>query len=87
MYTRFSKIPQNPSKVVCNRSFKNFDCQAFLQDIKYTDWSEVYMQVDADFAAVCLTKKINAILDVMHLGLGYIKGKTLPHGFLMRLSN
>ena len=63
-YTRFSKLPPNPTKVIYKRSFKHFDREAYLEDMKCVDWSEVYLQVDVDLAAACLTHKINVVLDI-----------------------
>ena len=62
-YTRFSKIPPSPARIICKRSFKEFQTQEFLNDIKYLDWSDVYQCVDTNMAATCLTWKLNFVLD------------------------
>ena len=62
-YIRYSKVPSSPSRTICKRSYKNFDSQAFINDIKLMNWSDVYSCVDVDLAANFLTMKINSVLD------------------------
>ena len=62
-YTRYSKIPPSPARIICKRNYRDFKRKEFLDDIKYIDWSEVYQCVDTDMAAACLTKKFNFVLD------------------------
>ena len=62
-YVRFSKEPSQPSRLICKRSYKNFEKQAFLNDVMMIDWSDVLGCYDVDFAVSCFTRKFNAILD------------------------
>ena len=63
-YTRYSKSPPVPARVICKRSYKDFNKEAFLEDIAATDWSEVYNCEDVDFATEVFTRKFRCILNV-----------------------
>ena len=63
-YTRYSKNPPVPARIICKRSYKNFDSTAFLNDIGSIDWSEVYASDNVDEATECLTRKFRYVLNV-----------------------
>ena len=63
-YTRYSKNPPVPARIVCKRSYKDFNEDAFIEDIAAIDWSEVYGCNDADIAAEVFTRKFRTILNV-----------------------
>ena len=63
-YTRFSKNPPVPARIICKRSYKNFESSAFLADIAKIDWSEVYESTDVDEATECFTRKFRFVLNV-----------------------
>ena len=63
-YTRYSKNPPIPAIIVCKRSYKKFNSQAFLNEVENTDWSEVYSCNDVDMATECFTRKFRYILNV-----------------------
>ena len=63
-YTRYSKNPPVPARIICKRSYKNFDIPAFLSDVAETDWTEVYRSTDVDEATACFTRKFRFILNV-----------------------
>ena len=63
-YTRFSKNPPVPGRIICKRSYKNFENLAFLSDIGSIDWSEVYGSNDLDEATDSFTRKFRYALNV-----------------------
>ena len=63
-YTRYSKNPPVHVRIICKRSYKNFDIRAFLSDVTNTDWSQVYQCTDVDEATECFTRKFRYILNV-----------------------
>ena len=63
-YTRYSKNPPIPARIICKRSYKMFDSQAFQTDISNTDWSDVYSCDDVDLATECFTRKFRYVLNV-----------------------
>ena len=63
-YTRFSKNPPTPSRIVVKRSYKDFKQEEFLNDVRQTDWTEVQSCDDVDLATECLTRKLRYILNV-----------------------
>ena len=63
-YTRFSKNPPIPARIICKRSYKNFDKSAFLSDVAKTDWSDVQSCTDVDDATECFSRKFRYILNV-----------------------
>ena len=54
-YTRYSKNPPVPARIVCRRSYKSFDRVAFKADVEKVDWSDVYSCTDVDTATECFT--------------------------------
>ena len=54
-YIRYSKEPPEPSKTLVKRSYKNFDCEAFLSDLSRVDWTPVYWCKDVDQAVSLFT--------------------------------
>ena len=42
-YTRYSKNPPIPARIICKRSYKEFDSSAFLSDVAKIDWSGVVL--------------------------------------------
>ena len=75
--TRFTKNIISSPRYVKKRSFKNFDENKFIEEVRNTSMLEVYLCNDANEAAELLTKKLNAILDVMAL----VKKIQLRHSF------
>ena len=63
-YTRYSKNPPVPARIVCRRSYKNFDRVAFKADVEKVDWSDVYSCTDVDTATECFTRRFRYILNV-----------------------
>ena len=63
-YTRYSKNPPIPARILCKRSYKEFQQDSFLQDVKNTDWTEVYACSDVDMAAECFSRKFRYILNI-----------------------
>ena len=63
-YTRYSKNPPIPARILCKRSYKNFNKDAFLQDVAKMDWSDVYGCTDVDLATECFTRKFRYVLNV-----------------------
>ena len=62
-FTRYTKVPPIPGRVIHKRSYKHFDQEEFLRDIKNIDWSDVYMARDIDDAVAFFTSKFSWILD------------------------
>ena len=63
-YTRFSKVPPEPSRTIRKRSYKDFILEDFLRDVGEVDWSEVYKCQDVDISTEILTRKIVDILNI-----------------------
>ena len=63
-YTRYSKKPPEPARLICMRSYKNFDSSKFLADIEKTDWSEVYACIDPEEATKCFTSRFRYTLNI-----------------------
>ena len=63
-YTRYSKNPPVPARIILKRSYKNFDRSAFLADVAKTDWAEVLGCNDVDEATECFTRKFRYVLNV-----------------------
>ena len=63
-YTRYLKNPATPARIVCKRSYKIFNNEAFKADVANTDWTDVYRCEDVDQAADCFTQKFKYILNV-----------------------
>ena len=75
--TRYTKNIINSPRYVKKRSFKNFDKNKFIQEVRNTSMLDVYLSNDANEAAELLAKKLNAILDVM----APVKKIQLRHSF------
>ena len=63
-YTRYSKSPSSPSRVIVKRNFKNFEKQVFLDELNQIDWSNVYCCYDVDLATKIFTEKFVSLLNV-----------------------
>ena len=63
-YTRFSKDPPTPSRIIRKRSYKNFVLSDFLTDLEQVDWLPVYLCADIDPAVDIFTNLINQVLDI-----------------------
>ena len=74
-YTRYSKLPPQPSCTVRKRSYKNFDNDRYLKDLRSVNWSEVYSCLDVNHAAEVLVCKSNQVLDVHAPWVVYQKRK------------
>ena len=62
-YTRYSKNPPAPSRVIRKRSYKNFVKDAFIDDLRKVDWEEFYNCKDVDDAAEVFGRKFQYILN------------------------
>ena len=62
-YTRYSKIPRIPVRVVYKRSYKNFDKSKFLRDMNQMDWTDVFLCWDVNDATETFTQKFKYILN------------------------
>ena len=62
-YIRYSKDPPSPAKIIRKRSYKNFVKEAFIEDMKNVDWSDVYTCKDVDMAAEMFGSKFRFILN------------------------
>ena len=74
-YTRYSKLPPQPSTTIRKRSYKNFDKNKFISDLNRFDWTDVYTCFDINAAVEMLTLKINTILDIHAPWVMYQKRK------------
>ena len=63
IYTWYSKNPPIPARIVCKRSYKDFNKESFLKDIAALDWSEVYGCEDVDLAAETFAQKFRFVLN------------------------
>ena len=63
-YTRLSKEPPIPARMIRKRSYKNFSNEKFLHDLNKVDWTDVYLCQDVDHAAAALTRKLCHVLNV-----------------------
>ena len=75
--TRFTKNIISSPRYVKKRSFKGFDENKFIEEVRNTSMLDVYLSSDANEAAELLAKKLNAILDVM----APVKKIQLRHSF------
>ena len=62
-YVRYSKIPPIPARIICKRNYKNFDKNAFLDDVSRVDWYDVYCCQDVNDAVETFTKKFKYVLN------------------------
>ena len=58
----FIKIERNGRIVNC-RSYKNFNNEAFLEDLGNIDWSNVIKSTDIDFATDTFNSNVLRVLD------------------------
>ena len=63
--TRYSKTIKETIRYCKKRSYKNFDEQKFLDEVRNISWWEVYSSTDVDEAVEIFTKKLTDILDRM----------------------
>ena len=62
-YTRFSKDPPTPARTMRKRSYKKFNPEDFLDDLRQADWLQVYQCLDVDDATSTFTNIFKAVLD------------------------
>ena len=62
-YTRYSKDPPSPARVIRKRSYKNFKVDEFIEELDTVDWTEVYACVDVDVAAEVFGRKFRFIVN------------------------
>ena len=62
-YTRYSKEPPSPAKIIRKRSYKNFKVEEFIEDLKKVDWTDVYTCKDVDMAAEVFGRKFRFIVN------------------------
>ena len=62
-YIRYLKIPPTPARTIVKRSYKYFDCEAFLQDLRKINWSDVYRCTEVDAAVDIFTHHFTAVLN------------------------
>ena len=62
-YTRFSKDPPAPAKTIRKRTYKKFNTDNFLSDLRQCDWSPVYFSQDVDNSTAEFTKIFKSVLD------------------------
>ena len=65
MGVRFAKIIKNKTRYVKKRTYKNFDEQEFLEEIRKISWWDVYSTIDVNEAVRLLSMKVNFILNRM----------------------
>ena len=63
-YVRFSKEPPEPAKTIIKRSYKSFDDDKFLSDLRAVDWLPVFLSKDVDSAVDLFTSLFSSVLDV-----------------------
>ena len=64
LYTRYSKEPTPPSRIIRKRSYKDFKAEDYITDISNIDFSDVYQSKDVDDAAELLTYKFVTVLNL-----------------------
>ena len=62
---RFSRSIKNSPKYIRKRSYRNFDSNLFIQEVRQICWLNVYLCEDADEAVHLLSEHITGILDKM----------------------
>ena len=62
-YTRFSKDPPAPAKTIRKRTYKKFNTDNFLSDLRQCDWSPVYFSQDVDNSTAEFTQIFKSVLD------------------------
>ena len=63
MTTKLSKEIMTRSQVVRKRSYKHFEKENFLREIKYTDFEEVIQETEVDLAAAKFSKIFSSVLN------------------------
>ena len=63
-FTRYWKIYSKLARTIVKRSYKQFDRQAFLWDLRTIDWSNVYRCSEVDDAVELLTSNFLQVLDI-----------------------
>ena len=63
-YIRYSKNPPEPARTICKRSYKKFKECDFIEDVRNTDWSEVYACSEVDLATECFSRKFRYLLNL-----------------------
>ena len=61
--TKYSKNIRQNIRYCKKRSYKNFNEQEFLAEVKMLSWWDVYSSMEVDEAVHCFTKKLTDILD------------------------
>ena len=62
---RYCKVVSENTRYIRKRSYKKFDPQSFLSQVKKISWWDIYVAEDPDEAIQHFTTKINDILDKM----------------------
>ena len=62
-YTRFSKDPPTPPRTIRKRSYKKFNPEDFLEDLREADWLQVNLCKDVDEAVSTFTNTFKDVLD------------------------
>ena len=62
-YTRYSKDPPSPARMIRKRSYKNFKLEEFIEDLNIVDWTEVYACEDVDMAAEVFGRKFRFVVN------------------------
>ena len=63
-YVRYSKNPPEPARTICKRSYKAFKECDFIEDVRNTDWTEVYACSEVDLATECFSRKFRYLLNL-----------------------
>ena len=61
--TKFSREIRNQPQVIRKRSYKSFNIENFLREIKYTDFSEVAAEADINLAETKFSKIFSSVLN------------------------
>ena len=62
-YIRFNKDPKDPARTIRKHSYREFDAEMFLADLKTIDWSYVYGCREVDHAVKIFTYLFRGVLD------------------------
>ena len=63
-YTRYSKDPPEPSRTIRKRTYKNFNTDLFIKDLRKVDWRDILACGDIEHAVELFTQKLKFILDI-----------------------
>ena len=66
-YTRYSKEPPAPARIIKRRSYKNFESKKFLEDLALLTWEEILSCLDIDLATDIFTSSFKSVLDIQFL--------------------